>query len=146
MAKATKRQMLEREEDIQESLREGKSIGTFGPELATKHRCSAGSIERQYRAIINYMKARQEEARDELKVQLMLRNDRLYEMALHSGNVKHAMDVNNLQAKIGGLYQPDKLAEGDKEKPPSFMFEERDNSVPLTVVPEDDDDRDASNS
>jgi len=144
MSKATKRQMLEREEDIQAAIAEGKTPKEFSEDLARKHKCSAHSIERQYRAIINEMIEIQKEARGELKVKLMARNDLLYKKALEAGNVKNAMDSINLQAKLGGLYEP-KKEKKEETKQPVFNFVEK-GDANLTVVREDDDDDDAVNN
>jgi len=131
--------MIEREEDIQEHLRLGQDIGQFSQSLATKYNCSKHSIERQCRGILKDMANMQKENREELRVKLMLRNDHLYNRALADGKIKVAIDAVNLQAKIGGLYQPDKEEAEEKPQAPSFSFSERNNAIPLAVVPEDDD-------
>lgn len=140
MAKATKKQMIERDDDIQDALRLGQDFRTFGPILAKKHNCSKGSIQRQYLNLVSELAGKQKESREELRVELMLKVQHLYDVALKAGNIKNALDALNSQAKMGGLFQPDKAEEKDKAAPPSFNFIERDNSVPLTVVPKDDDD------
>jgi len=117
MSKATKRQMVEREDDIQIKLAKGLDIKDFSAELATKHRCAELSITKQYRTIIKAMVAIQKENRGELKVTLMMRNDHLYRTALAKGNIKYAMDAINLQAKIGGLYEAEKIEEKKKTLP-----------------------------
>lgn len=136
MAKATKRQMIEREEDIQEQLRQGLELSQFSEALARKHKCSKSSIERQYYAIINEMAEVQKEQREQLRVQMLLRTNHLYQRALESGNIKNAIDAVNLQSKIGGLYQPEKQEKEERKAPPQFLFQER----KLSVVPKDDDD------
>lgn len=142
MAKATKRQMIEREEDIQDALRLGKDFRAFGPELAKKHKCSKSSIQRQYLNLVSEMASKQKDSREELRVELMLKTQHLYDLALENGNIKNALDALNSQAKMGGLFQPEKAEKVEKIAPPSFHFVERDNSIPLAVVPKDDDDRD----
>lgn len=147
MGKATKKQMLDREEDIQAELRLGKDIHQFAEDLARKHKCSKGSIERQYQSMINSMAESQQEKREELRIKMQLRTDYLYNAALSAGNIKNAIDAVNLQAKIGGLYQPEKEKEKEKIQPPTFQFRQRDEAVPLQVVPKDDDDeRNTGNS
>ena len=149
MSKATKREMLEREDDIQAKLKLGQDIGDFAQDLAEKHNCSKHSIERQYRVIINAMIELQKEDRAELKVKLMLRNDAIYKRVTEAKNSpfnpKLAMDSINLQAKIGGLYTPEKGEAAAEPIQPVFNFTHRDNSIPLAVVPEDDDDKAGNN-
>ena len=137
MSKATKRQMLEREEDIQVAIEQGKAPRDFTEELARKHDCSPNSIERQYRAIINALIEIQKEDRAELKVKLMMRNDNLFKKALDGNNIKSAMESINLQAKLGGIYEAKKEAKEEK-KQPVFNFVENGDKT-LQVVPEDDD-------
>ena len=137
MAKATKRQMMEREEDIQARIEVGETPKDFSADFARKHKCSEHSIERQYREIINAMVEIQKGDRAELKVKLMMRNDYLFKQALKEGNNKHAMESINLQAKIGGLYEAKKET-AEEQKQPVFNFVQSDNSN-LQVVPDDDD-------
>ena len=140
MAKATKKQMIDREEDIHEALRLGQDFRTFGPILAKKHNCSKLSIQRQYLNLVSELAGKQEESREELRVELLMRVRHLYDLALADGNIKSALDSLNSEAKIGGLFKPDKVEKEEKIAPPSFNFVERDNSIPLTVVPEDSED------
>jgi hypothetical protein len=142
MAKATKRQMIEREEDIQAQLRMGREISQFAEELARKHKCSKGSIERQYYNLMKDLAEVQKEKREELRVQMLMRTNHLYQRALEDGNIKNAIDAVNLQSKIGGLYQPEKADKEEKPQAPKFVFKERN----LSVVPkEKEDERDAGN-
>ena len=111
-------------------------------ELAKKHKCSKSSIERQYYKIMKDLAELQKEQREELRVQMIMRTNHLYQRALETGNIKNAIDAVNLQSKIGGLYQPEKAEKEEKPQAPKFVFQER----KLSVVPKDDDDeRDASN-
>lgn len=138
MSKATKREMMEREADIQTAIESGLKPSEFAETLARKHKCSAHSISRQYRDIINAMIEIQQDDRAELKVKLMLRNEHLYREALKKDNIRGAMDSINLQAKLGGLYDPTKVKEEEK-KQPIFNFVESGEAT-LAVVPKDDDD------
>ena len=143
MSKATKRQMLEREEAIRDNLAEGRDIRDFVSELAKKHACSELSIKRQYYQILNELVEVSKGARDELRVKLMARNDYLYKQALQQGNLKQAADINNLQAKIGGLYQPDQKKADEKPAAPVFniVSNEDKNVVPMVSDPEHDPDK-----
>jgi hypothetical protein len=138
MSKATKRQMIEREEDIRDNLSAGRELRSFAPDLAKKHRCSELSIKRQYYQILNEMVEQNKGRRDELRVKLMERNDYLYQRALRDNNIKQAADINNLQAKIGGLYQPDTKQEAEKPRQPVFNIVANDSKVVPMVSDEED--------
>lgn len=139
MARATKRQLIEREEDIQTAIRLGQEPTDFAKVLATKHKCSPGSIMRQYREIINYLAETQKDEREGLRAELEMQAKHIQSKALEQDNLKHALDAINQRAKLAGLYNPAK-EEAAKEPPkPVFNFVPRDNSVPLAVVPKDDD-------
>lgn len=145
MSRATKRQMTEREDDILEALRLGQDFRTFGSVLAKKHNCSKSSVHRQYLNLVSEMASQQKETREELRVELMIKTQFLYDKALEAGNIKNALDAVNSHAKMAGLFQPDKEEKEEKVAPPSFHFVEKDNSIPLAVVPEDKDDDTGTN-
>lgn len=140
MARATKRQLIEREEDIQEAIKQGRDLNKFAAELATKHKCTPASIKRQYRDIINQLAETQKDEREGLRAELELQARHIQSIALEKGSLKNALDAINQRAKLGGLYQPDKAEEEKAPEKPVFNFTKRDNSVPLSVVPKDKDD------
>ncbi len=146
MAKATKRQMIEREEDIRAALAKGERTNQFAPQLAKKHRCSEGSIIHQYRVLMKELAEINKESREEFRAEMKMRAQHVFAQALKEKMYKTALDAINVESKISGLYQPEKPQEKEKEAPPSFQFKERGEAIPLAVVPEDDDDKDAGNS
>ena len=128
MAKASKNEMRERENDIVSLVALGFNRGDISKELAPKHRVSEKSIERQYDNIIsNWVKVdrlQQENARAAYIFQL----NKLYKDAYAAGQWKVAADIVEKQAKMMGLYLP--KAQELEEKPTI-------NIVPrsLAVVP-----------
>lgn len=144
MARATKKQLIEREEDIHTAIRLGQEPAEFSKILAKKHDCSPHTIMRQYRELVNQLAESQKEVREELRVELELQAKHIQSLALQNGNLKNALDAINQRAKLSGLYLPEKEETPKAPPKPVFNFVKQDNSVPLSVVPEDDDERTGS--
>jgi hypothetical protein len=140
MARATKRQLLEREKDIHTAIKKGQDPSSFAAALAKKHKCSENSILRLYREIIRDMRQAQAERRSELQVELERQAKYVQDLALEQNLLKSALDAINLRAKIGGVYKDEAKEEAKEPPKPVFNFMKSDNSVPLSVVPKDEDD------
>ena len=137
---ATKREMMERADDIKEALLRGEPASSFIPIIANKFNCSKSTIERQYRSIITLLANEQKEQLHQLRSELIMRSESLYRLAVERGNIRNAIDAINIQAKIAGLYLPEKEEKEAKEVAPIFQFKKVDNSN-LSVVPDDDDEQ-----
>lgn len=139
MARSTKRDMVQRAEAIYAALETGEKLSAMIVRIAKEHKCSENSIRKQYRVIMEDIKSRSEETREDLRVHLLKKLENYELRAVRNGDLKTAILAVNSQAKISGQFLPPKdNTEKVEEKAPVFTFEEKDNSVPLVAVPDDD--------
>jgi len=130
MAKATKKEMYMREMEIHEMLAEGKTRDQIFEDCSVHWKVSPRTVETQYYKIVNAIEAIVLEGREQLRAELMIKNDYLYAKAMKNGKLKTALDINMAQAKIGGLFDDKKV---EKSKSKEIKIGER---QPLEVVPD----------
>lgn len=125
--------MLTREKDIQAYIAQGVSVRQMCEELAVKYNVLPRSIYNQYLQIVSEIKKSVLEGREELRAQLMARNDYIYAKALAANNLKTALDATTAQAKLAGL--SDK-AEAETKRPEIITIKERGATTGLELVKE----------
>ena len=133
ISRATTTEMILREKDIQALIAQGVAVTVMCDELAVKYNVQSRSIYNQYLAIISDIKKSVVEGRDELRAQLMARNDYIYKQALTTGNLKTALDATTAQAKLAGLNE---LKDQTVTKPTIITLKERGTAAELTIVKE----------
>lgn len=132
MAKANKADMVRRERLIQELMSQGLDRNTIFRTVAEKENIAESSVCRQYYAIVSDMQKLVKDQRDELRANLMARQDAIYQRAISANNLKTALDATSAQAKLGGLYESEISS---PKQPEAIIFKEKDFSNPLQVVP-----------
>lgn len=131
MAKATKIDMLRREQDIRDHLSRGIPVPEMCRILSQKHKVSEYAIRKQYENVMKSLQEDNKANREDLRQQLMLRLDHTYKLALTDNHVKTAIDATKEMAKLAGLYEPEK--ETKKESPKLIVAKEGDFSKPSLV-------------
>lgn len=131
MAKATKKEMYQRELDMQELIAEGKPRAEILEVCADSWGVSPRTVESVYYKVVNSMQTLVDEGREELRAKLMTRNDLIYQRALKGGNFKTALDANLAQAKIAGLLRP--TEENKKSESKKIVIKERE-PTPMKLV------------
>lgn len=118
--------MYERELKIQEMMAEGVPRETICKVIGKTYNISPRSVETQYYHIVNAMEHLATEGRAELRANLMARNDSLFKKAVADEKYKTALDINVVQAKLGGLFTE---KEAQAKQPEVIEIGERDFSV-----------------
>lgn len=131
MAKATRAEMLKREQDIRDHLSRGIPVPEMCRILAQVHRVSESAIRKQYNNVMDNLIEENKGQREDFRQQLMLRLDHTYKLALSENHVKTAIDATKEMAKLAGLYEPEK--ETKKETPKLIIAKEGDFSKPSLV-------------
>lgn len=139
MAKASKAEMLQREQDIRDHLSRAIPVADMCRNLAQKWKVSESAIRKQYENVVNDMRIKDSAKREDLRSTLLLRYEHLYREALADGRHKVAAEILNLVSKLSGLYEPEK--EKKVEQPKFLRAKEGDFSKPLSLV----DDKKAEN-
>jgi hypothetical protein len=133
MAKATKEQILRREQLIHRLMSEGKPRTAIFSEVAKLENISEASVKRIYYQIVGELQKLVKEERHELRANLMARQEAIFQQAFNKGNLKTALEATSQQAKLAGLYEAQTEA---PKRPEAIIFREQDFSKPLTVVPD----------
>lgn len=123
--KATRLELLEREQDIQRLMSQGVDRNQICEQIGRKYAISPRTVETQYYRIVDEMARMVEEGRDELRVSLMARQEMIFKQAAADGQLKTALDAINSQAKLGGLYDAKAL---DNKQPKVIVIGEGDFS------------------
>lgn len=131
MAKATKADMLKREQDIRDHLSRGIPVPEMCRILSQIYRVSESAIRKQYGNVMQSLIEENKGKREDLRQQLMLRLDHTYKLALNDNHVKTAIDATKEMAKLSGLYEPEK--EQKTEPPKLLVAKEGDFSKPSLV-------------
>jgi hypothetical protein len=122
--------MLDREKDIQEAMAQGVPVRRMCDDLAVKHGVQSRSIYNQYLQMVKEIKQSVLEGREELRANLMARNDYIYVESLKAKNLKLALEATTAQAKLAGLGEK---TEAGSTKPEIITVRER-GPTPLTIV------------
>ena len=127
MAKATKKEMYQRELEIQELMAEGKTRDQICEICAERWKVAPRTVETQYYKLVTEMEKLVIESREELRATLMTRNDYIYQRSMKTGKHKTALDANMANAKIGGLFN--EKAEMQKESKKIIITEREQPSL-----------------
>lgn len=131
MARSTKFELIEREKEIIKYLEAGRPLNDICREMAEKWKVSEHTIKKQYYKIMDDLKEKNGEKKEDLRQTLMLRNDLIYRKAMSKDRLKIALDANSAQGKLSGLYNPEKE---DGNKMPQFLETEEADFSGLKVV------------
>jgi hypothetical protein len=122
ISKASKREMYERELDIQSLMAEGLTSKEICEQLGKKWKVAPRTIRHQYEQLVQALEKEVEEGRAELRAKLMARNDLIYKKSMQEGKFKTALDANIAQSKLGGLGEK---AEQAPQRPEMITIKER---------------------
>ena len=120
-----------REVDIINFIGKDYTRVQIGEELGLKWDVSPISIQNQYDKVIRKLSENLSKERELLAVQLIERNNEIYRLCMASKKYKTALDANNLNAKISGLYHEKALTTDDTPK--IITIKEEDQSKPKLV-------------
>jgi hypothetical protein len=132
MAKATKHQILKREQRIIELMSEGKDRNQIFDIISREDKVSPRTVETQYYRVVSSMEKLVDEDRAELRAKLMARQEAIFTKALTAGALKTALEATVAQAKLAGLNEK---IEKTPERPKMITLKEQDFSGKLEAVP-----------
>ena len=136
IAKATKREMTEREDDILDMLSQGFNKSTICIDLAKKYNVSERTIETQYYNVYNSLNTDFLQKRHEVAAVVYTRKDLIYRKCMEERKYKTALDAVVAIGKMAKLYEGEML---EQKLPDVVNLSSRDFSAPLKVVGENDD-------
>jgi hypothetical protein len=131
--KASKADMLRRNQRIQALMAQGANKGTILATVAKEENIADCTVERQYLNIIGEIQKLVSDNKPEFRAMLMARQESIYQKALERNQLKLALEATVYLAKLAGLFEQ---AVETPKRPDAILFKERDFSNPLTVVPD----------
>ena len=132
MSKATKQEILEREQAILQLIGEGKDKGQILSSLSVRFKVAEKTIQNTYYQVLNDMKAIAMDNKEELRAELLIQQKAIQQRAWDSGALKVALDASTARGKLAGLNEK---AESQAERPSMITVSEKDMSGVLEVVP-----------